>query len=111
MLSSVTVENNAILKHGEQFADYLKKGLSDNWSQVRFLSYVKLNKINFTKITKLPTSCIIIIQSKDIAFNDKKIFYTCSCSVVSPCSFSSSLLLYLKKTSCTAQSHPQLSPF
>ena len=32
--SEVDVEDNAILKHGEQFADYLKKGLSDNWSQV-----------------------------------------------------------------------------
>lgn len=31
----VDIEDNAILKHGEQFADYLKKGLSDNWSQVR----------------------------------------------------------------------------
>ena len=32
---AVDVEDNAILKHGDQFADYLKKGLSDNWSQVR----------------------------------------------------------------------------
>ena len=31
----VDIEDNAILLHGEQFADYLKKGLSDNWSQVR----------------------------------------------------------------------------
>ena len=31
----IDIEDNAILKHGEQFADYLKKGLSDNWSQVR----------------------------------------------------------------------------
>lgn len=30
----VAAEENSILKHGEQFADYLKKGLSDNWSQV-----------------------------------------------------------------------------
>ncbi|CAH3155687.1 unnamed protein product [Porites evermanni] len=37
---SVNVENNAILKHGEQFADYLKKGLSDNWSQVRLAASV-----------------------------------------------------------------------
>ena len=33
----VDIEENAILKHGEQFADYLKKGLSDNWSQVRYM--------------------------------------------------------------------------
>jgi len=33
----VEIEDNAILKHGEQFADYLKKGLSDNWSQVRYM--------------------------------------------------------------------------
>ena len=30
----VDIEDNAILKHGDQFSDYLKKGLSDNWSQV-----------------------------------------------------------------------------
>ena len=35
-LLAVEVEDNAIVKHGEQFADYLKKGLSDNWSQVRY---------------------------------------------------------------------------
>ena len=34
MTGEADVEDNAILKHGEQFADYLKKGLSDNWSQV-----------------------------------------------------------------------------
>ena len=33
----VDTEDNAILKHGEQFSDYLKKGLSDNWSQVRYM--------------------------------------------------------------------------
>ena len=33
--TAADVEDNAILKHGDQFADYLKKGLSDNWSQVR----------------------------------------------------------------------------
>ena len=30
----IDVKENAILKHGDQFSDYLKKGLSDNWSQV-----------------------------------------------------------------------------
>ena len=38
LAAAVHVEDNAILKHGEQFADYLKKGLSDNWSQVRCLA-------------------------------------------------------------------------
>ncbi|KAK3733797.1 hypothetical protein QZH41_015115, partial [Actinostola sp. cb2023] len=33
--SSIALEKNAIVQHGDQFADYLKKGLSDNWSQVR----------------------------------------------------------------------------
>jgi len=37
---AVEVEDNAILKHGEQFADYLKRGLSDNWSQVRLAASV-----------------------------------------------------------------------
>lgn len=36
----VDVEENAILKHGDQFSDYLKKGLSDNWSQVRLAASV-----------------------------------------------------------------------
>lgn len=36
----VAAEENSILKHGEQFADYLKKGLSDNWSQVRLAASV-----------------------------------------------------------------------
>ena len=27
-------EDNAILKYGHQFADYLGRGLADNWSQV-----------------------------------------------------------------------------
>ncbi|XP_068751859.1 uncharacterized protein [Montipora capricornis] len=40
MTGEVDVEDNAILKHGEQFADYLKKGLSDNWSQVRLAASV-----------------------------------------------------------------------
>ena len=31
---TIDVKENAILKHGDQFSDYLKKGLSDNWSQV-----------------------------------------------------------------------------
>ena len=35
----VDIEDNAILLHGEQFADYLKKGLSDNWSQVRWVGW------------------------------------------------------------------------
>ena len=26
--------SNAVLKHGQQFASYLGKGLADNWSQV-----------------------------------------------------------------------------
>jgi len=38
MVVHVDIEDNAILKHGEQFADYLKKGLSDNWSQVRYMA-------------------------------------------------------------------------
>ena len=29
-------EDNAILKYGHQFADYLGKGMGDNWSQVAF---------------------------------------------------------------------------
>lgn len=28
-------EDNAILKYGHQFADYLGRGLADNWSQVQ----------------------------------------------------------------------------
>ena len=27
-------EDNAILRYGHQFADYLGRGLADNWSQV-----------------------------------------------------------------------------
>ena len=30
-------EDNAILKYGHQFADYLAKGMGDNWSQVSCL--------------------------------------------------------------------------
>jgi len=41
----VDIEDNAILKHGEQFADYLKKGLSDNWSQVRYMAWHMTNYI------------------------------------------------------------------
>ncbi|KAJ7369805.1 hypothetical protein OS493_036321 [Desmophyllum pertusum] len=37
---AVDVEDNAILKHGDQFADYLTKGLSDNWSQVRLAASI-----------------------------------------------------------------------
>ena len=29
-------EENAIYRHGDQFAEYLGKGLSDNWSQVKY---------------------------------------------------------------------------
>ncbi|RMX42240.1 hypothetical protein pdam_00011613 [Pocillopora damicornis] len=36
----IDVKENAILKHGDQFSDYLKKGLSDNWSQVRLAASV-----------------------------------------------------------------------
>lgn len=42
LAAAVYVEDNAILKHGEQFADYLKKGLSDNWSQVRCLACLRV---------------------------------------------------------------------
>lgn len=34
LISDQQEEQNAILIHGEQFANYLKKGLADNWSQV-----------------------------------------------------------------------------
>ena len=27
-------EDNAILRYGHQFADYLARGMGDNWSQV-----------------------------------------------------------------------------
>ncbi|XP_048580229.1 uncharacterized protein LOC116601563 isoform X2 [Nematostella vectensis] len=33
--SRIAYEKNAIVQHGKQFADYLRKGLADNWSQVR----------------------------------------------------------------------------
>ena len=62
MAAAIHVEDNAILKHGEQFADYLRKGLSDNWSQVRCLKqpYIQLP----TCICKL--SVLIIIKSLSI---------------------------------------------
>ncbi|ESO94206.1 hypothetical protein LOTGIDRAFT_232463 [Lottia gigantea] len=38
------LEENAIYQHGEQFAEYLGKGLSDNWSQVRLAGSVATRK-------------------------------------------------------------------
>ena len=56
----VDVEDNAILKHGEQFADYLKKGLSDNWSQVRWVGwYVTVSNLHKSS----SRSCIILFQN------------------------------------------------
>ena len=54
----VDIEDNAILKHGEQFADYLKKGLSDNWSQVRWVGWY----ITVSDLHKFRSkSCIILL--------------------------------------------------
>lgn len=33
--SALLDDDNAILKYGHQFADYLGRGLADNWSQVQ----------------------------------------------------------------------------
>ena len=52
----VHVEDNAILKHGEQFADYLRKGLSDNWSQVRCLACLTCSYNNI--IVHIFASCL-----------------------------------------------------
>ncbi|XP_071081412.1 uncharacterized protein [Haliotis cracherodii] len=38
------VEDNAIYRHGDQFSEYLGKGLADNWSQVRLASSVATRK-------------------------------------------------------------------
>ncbi|XP_031559428.1 uncharacterized protein LOC116295668 [Actinia tenebrosa] len=38
--SSISIENNAIVQHGDQFSSYLQKGLADNWSQVRMAASV-----------------------------------------------------------------------
>ena len=39
-------EENAILKYGHQFCDYLAKGLADNWSQVsEVLTLIQKKKI------------------------------------------------------------------
>ena len=47
--SGIVLEKNAVVQHGDQFSDYLRKGLADNWSQVG-----KLNVIvdHFKGITK-----------------------------------------------------------
>ena len=37
-------EENAILKYGHQFCDYLAKGLADNWSQVSEILTLKQKK-------------------------------------------------------------------
>ncbi|WAR18431.1 hypothetical protein MAR_000269 [Mya arenaria] len=42
--SALLDEDNAILKFGHQFADYLGRGLADNWSQVRLASSVATRK-------------------------------------------------------------------
>lgn len=49
----VDIKDNAILKHGEQFADYLKKGLSDNWSQVRYLQWGDTTISNLYKFSSV----------------------------------------------------------
>ncbi|XP_050404936.1 uncharacterized protein LOC126820858 [Patella vulgata] len=45
------LEGNAIYQHGEQFADYLGRGLSDNWSQVRLAGSVATRRF----LTSLPS--------------------------------------------------------
>ncbi|XP_061173141.1 uncharacterized protein LOC133182346 [Saccostrea echinata] len=44
-------EENAVYRHGEQFAKYMAKGLADNWSQVRLASSVATRKF----LQSLPT--------------------------------------------------------
>ncbi|XP_078313834.1 uncharacterized protein LOC111130281 [Crassostrea virginica] len=44
-------EENAVYRHGEQFARYMAKGLADNWSQVRLASSVATRKF----LQSLPT--------------------------------------------------------
>ncbi|KAL4237616.1 hypothetical protein ACF0H5_002330 [Mactra antiquata] len=41
---SMMDEDNAIVKYGHQFAEYLGRGLADNWSQVRLASSVACRK-------------------------------------------------------------------
>ncbi|XP_048737561.2 uncharacterized protein LOC125652410 [Ostrea edulis] len=44
-------EENAVYRHGDQFAKYMAKGLADNWSQVRLASSVATRKF----LQSLPT--------------------------------------------------------
>ncbi|XP_041353501.1 uncharacterized protein LOC121371570 [Gigantopelta aegis] len=44
-------KENAIYRHGDQFAEYLGKGLSDNWSQVRLAASVATRRF----LMSLPT--------------------------------------------------------
>lgn len=36
--------DNAIFRHGDQFSEYLARGLADNWSQVRLAASVATRK-------------------------------------------------------------------